>query len=165
MGLKTKVAVFLNLTPEHMDYHTDMEEYYQAKAKLFTGENAPLPECAVINIDDLSGQRLKREIDQVVPCLTFGLHPDAALRADNIRLEASQTFFDLSYSGKTYSVKTALIGAFNISNALAALAVLKSLGYELEALLPLLETFPGARGRLERVEAGQSFSVFVDYAP
>ncbi|MCD8483956.1 MAG: Mur ligase domain-containing protein [Verrucomicrobia bacterium] len=95
LGLPLHTAVFLNLSPEHLDYHGDMENYYQVKKALFDGRNGPLPQHAVINLDDPYGERLARDLPAAVKPLTFGLSKAADIRQRrwNIRKDPPNSIF------------------------------------------------------------------------
>src|SRR5580700_8754634 len=161
------VAVFTNLTQDHLDYHGTMENYFAAKAKLF--EQLPQQEkkkkpVAVINIDDRYGQKLIQKIDTKISVVTFGTGLKADFRASNYRMEFGGTSYQLDARGKSYLVRVPLIGRFNVANSLAALAAANALGLSLrEAVLSLGKT-PQVPGRLEAVPAKRQFQVFVDYA-
>ena len=161
------VAVFTNLTQDHLDYHGTMENYFEAKAKLF--EQLPRQErkkkpVAIINIDDRYGQKLIQDIDNRVSVVTFGTGLKADFRASNYRMEFGGTSYQLDARGKSYLVRVPLIGRFNVANSAAALAAANALGIGLrEAVLSLAKS-PQVPGRLEMVPARRQFQVFVDYA-
>jgi len=166
-GLEWDVAVFTNLTQDHLDFHRTMEEYFEAKARLFTGlknQSGKKEASAVINIDDRYGEQLLQRIKDDTPVVTYGMSARADFRASNYRTEFSGTSFQLDACGKIYLVRVPLIGRFNVANALAALAAANSLGISLrEAVLSLAKS-PQVPGRLEAVPAKRQFQVFVDYA-
>ena len=163
-GLNLHVAAFLNLTQDHIDYHLTMDAYYKTKRKLFTGENGSLPNVAVVNIDCDYGRRLSSELSKDLKKITFGLSEDATIRAKNVRLFPDRTEFDLIRSKKQIAVTSPLIGRYNVSNLLAALAIGEAMGYETQTLLDRLANFQGVPGRMERINLGQEFNVLVDYA-
>jgi len=162
-GLHFQTAVFLNLTQDHLDYHKDMEAYFQVKKKLFCGVAGKVPELSVINLDDPCGKKILEEsgIGRVV---TFGFDPQADYRAENAHCARTSVTFDLVFRGNRMKVEAPLAGRFNISNLLAALAVLGESGKDLKKAIRNLRKFPGVPGRLERIDQGQPFEVFVDYA-
>ena len=166
-GLEWDVAVFTNLTQDHLDFHQTMANYFEAKARLFTGlTSQPNKQgaSAVINIDDSHGEKLVARLGHEVPVVTYGMSARADFRASNYRAEFSGTSFQLDARGKIYLVRVPLIGRFNVSNAMAALAAANSLGVSLrEAVLSLAKS-PQVPGRLEAVPAKRQFQVFVDYA-
>lgn len=163
-GLDFDVGVFLNLTRDHIDYHKTMEAYYQAKKSLFSGKLGKAPKSAVINIDCDYGKRLHGELLGDLPIVTFGLGAEAQIRAENVQLFADRTELDLIWPEGRAAVVSPLLGRYNVSNLLAALAIGRAKGYEMSALLDELPRFPGVPGRMERVSAGQKFNVLVDYA-
>jgi UDP-N-acetylmuramoyl-L-alanyl-D-glutamate--2,6-diaminopimelate ligase len=167
-GLEWEVAVFTNLTQDHLDFHETMANYFEAKARLFTGlKDQPNKKeaSAVINIDDRHGEQLVNRLkDDHLPVITYGMSARADFRASNYRTEFGGTSFQLDARGKIYLVRVPLIGRFNVSNAMAALAAASSLGVSLrEAVLSLAKS-PQVPGRLEAVAAKRQFQVFVDYA-
>ncbi|MFT5825488.1 MAG: UDP-N-acetylmuramoyl-L-alanyl-D-glutamate--2,6-diaminopimelate ligase, partial [Yoonia sp.] len=163
-GLDLDVAVFLNLTQDHIDYHKTMEAYYEAKKSLFTDTSGKAPKAAVINIDCPYGQRLYGELSGGLPAVTFGMSASALIRAENVQLFADRTEFDLIWPEGQATVVSPLLGRYNVSNLLAALAIGRAKGYDISALLHELPSFPGVPGRMERIDAGQAFNVLVDYA-
>jgi UDP-N-acetylmuramoyl-L-alanyl-D-glutamate--2,6-diaminopimelate ligase len=161
------VAVFTNLTQDHLDYHGTMENYFAAKAKLF--EQLPQQEkkkkpVAVINIDDRYGQKLIQKIDTKISVVTFGTGLKADFRVSNYRMEFGGTSYQLDARGKSYLVRVPLIGRFNVANSVAALAAANALGLSLREAVLSLGKSPQVPGRLEMVPAKRQFQVFVDYA-
>jgi UDP-N-acetylmuramoyl-L-alanyl-D-glutamate--2,6-diaminopimelate ligase len=157
------VAIFSNLTHEHLDYHKDMESYFAAKAKLFRmlRPNA----VAVINIDDPYGRRMVAEVPAGVHVMTYGFAPDAMVRAEEVHLTSSGASYRIvTPVGEAEVVAPYLFGAYNVSNGLAAIAAGLGLGFGLEAGVAAMRTAKGAPGRFERVDEGQEFTVVVDYA-
>src|SRR5207247_2063826 len=124
-GLQWNVAVFTNLTQDHLDFHGTMENYFDSKIKLFT-QLADQPKkrnpVAVVNIDDRYGEQLLGKIDKKIPIVTYGMGARADFRASNYRMEFGGTSFQLDARGKSYLVRVPLIGRFNVANSLAALA-------------------------------------------
>jgi UDP-N-acetylmuramoyl-L-alanyl-D-glutamate--2,6-diaminopimelate ligase len=179
LGLEFAVAVFTNLTRDHLDYHQTLESYFEVKSRLFTGALGPTPSAAVINIDDPYGARLAAMLGgstEIAPgssmprVVTYGESPDAMVRASEIVLNFKNTRFRLSWPGAGGSgeygaaVDSPLIGRYNVSNLLGAMATAWALGGDPAVLLSRLEDFPGVPGRMERIEEGQPFNVLVDYA-
>src|SRR5436190_2264389 len=166
-GLEWDVAVFTNLTQDHLDFHGTMDNYYAAKAKLFHSlaeQKKKRKPVAVVNIDDRYGERLVGEINRKLTVVTYGMGVHADFRASNYRMEFGGTSFQLDAKGKSYLVRVPLIGRFNVANSLAALAGANALGLNLrEAILSLSKT-PQVPGRLQAVPAKRQFQVFVDYA-
>ena len=166
-GLEWNVAVFTNLTQDHLDFHGTMENYFEAKAKLFTslGEQTKKTKpVAVINIDDPYGQKLIDKIDNRTSVVTYGMGARADFRASNYRVEFGATSYQLDAHGRSYLVRVPLIGRFNVANSLAALAAAHSLGITLRDAVMSLAKSPQVPGRLELVPAKRQFQVFVDYA-
>jgi UDP-N-acetylmuramoyl-L-alanyl-D-glutamate--2,6-diaminopimelate ligase len=166
-GLEFDVAVFTNLTQDHLDFHRTMSDYFEAKAGFFTGlTNQPNKKQAisVINIDDRHGMQLVKRLGEAAPVVTYGLSQRADFRASNYRAEFSGTSFQLDARGRSYLVRLPLIGRFNVANALAALAAANSLGVNLREAVLSLGKAPQVPGRLEGVPAKRQFQTFVDYA-
>ena len=166
-GLEWNVAVFTNLTQDHLDFHGTMESYFESKTKLFTQlgqqENKRKP-AAVVNIDDRYGQQLLDKIDKRVAIVTYGMGARADFRVSNYRVEFGGTSYQLDARGKSYLVRVPLIGRFNVANSVAALAAANGLGVDLRAAVLSLGKSPQVPGRLEMVPAKRQFQVFVDYA-
>ncbi len=164
-NLEFDVAVFTNLTLDHLDFHHSMEEYFEAKASLFTrlGEQKEKKGRAIINADDRYGHRL---IDRLarVPVFTYGQGSNCHFRASNIKYTAEGSTFCLDAKGRSYLVRTPLIGLFNIYNTLAAIAACSSMGLELRRIVAAAATIPQVPGRLESVPGRRNFQVYVDYA-
>lgn len=163
-GVDVDVAAFLNLTQDHIDYHKTMEGYYEVKRRLFTGEIGSVPKHAVINIDCPYGQRLSGEIPESVEQITFGIKGEATLRAERITLFADRTEFDLVHPDGVTKIVSPLLGRYNVSNVLAALAIARAKGRSIESVVERIQSFPGVPGRMERIDEGQAASVLVDYA-
>jgi len=165
-GIAFDAAVFTNLTQDHLDYHKTMEAYFDAKALLFEdlARQSSKKGVAVINADDRFGHRLAVRIGKKLRTVSFGFGAGANFRATDLRAEPAGSTFHLGARGRSYLVRLPLIGAFNVSNALAALAACSVLGVEIRAAVAALATTPQVPGRLERVAARRSFQVFVDYA-
>src|ERR1043166_7199481 len=161
------VAVFTNLTQDHLDFHGTLENYFEAKAKLFTQlpqQEKKRKPIAVINIDERYGEQLLGKIDKNIAAVTYGMGVRAEFRASNYRMEFGGTSYQLDARGKSYLVRVPLIGRFNVANSMAALAAAASLNINLrEAILSLAKS-PQVPGRLEAVPAKRQFQIFVDYA-
>ena len=165
-GVEFDAAIFTNLTQDHLDYHGTMEEYFEAKALFFTGLPAQSLKKAraIVNSDDRYGRRLLDRIPSSVPVITYGQGSNCAFRASNIRHAATGTTFQLDAKGRSYLVRSPLIGLFNVYNTLAALAAVSSMGVELRRAIAATATIPQVPGRLERVPTKKNFQAFVDYA-
>lgn len=153
-GTRYEVAVFTNLSQDHLDYHASMEEYFAAKARLFTPE---LSERAVVNHDSPEGRRLAA---CGLPTVTYGLDDGADLRAEDVRT----TREGISFRVGDLEIRSRLRGRFNVENCLAAVAAARELGVEDEAIARGIAAVDAVPGRVETVEAGQPFLVLVDYA-
>jgi UDP-N-acetylmuramoyl-L-alanyl-D-glutamate--2,6-diaminopimelate ligase len=165
-GLEFDIAVFTNLTRDHLDYHGTMENYFEAKASLFTGLSAGTKtrtKCAIINIDDPWGKKLRDRIVSATT-ITYGVKEEAAVRADALQATSRGTEFILVTPAGKKKVQLASLGLHNVYNALAAAGAAIAAGVPLETVVDGLENAPAAPGRLERVEAGQNFTVVVDFA-
>jgi UDP-N-acetylmuramoyl-L-alanyl-D-glutamate--2,6-diaminopimelate ligase len=158
-----RAAIFTNLTQDHLDFHPDMEDYFRAKALLFT---PAFTEVGVINVDDPYGARLAREA--TVPVVTVGTGPDADWRATGIEAGLGGSSFTVSGhsdgASRSATVTLALAGQFNVVNALGAIAAAAHLGIDLDTAAAGLAALRGVPGRFERVDAGQPFTVLVDYS-
>ncbi len=163
-GVEFDVGVFTNLTQDHLDYHGTMENYFAAKQKLFNAwPHGAKPGASVVNIDDNFGARLATMTNAEVK-LTYGFGENAVLRATEIRLGREDTHFRLHADGKSHAVTMPLIGRHNIYNALAAVGAALALKVPMPAILKALRSMQPAPGRLEAVQCGQRFGVYVDYA-
>jgi UDP-N-acetylmuramoyl-L-alanyl-D-glutamate--2,6-diaminopimelate ligase len=166
-GIEWDVAVFTNLSQDHLDFHGTMEKYFEAKARLFTALSAQQKKrkaVAIVNIDDRYGEQLLDKIDKDISTITFGSGVRADFRASNYRAEFGGTSYQLAARGRSYLVRLPLIGRFNVSNSLAALAAVGALGIDLRQAVLTLAKSPQVPGRLEMVPAKRQFQVFVDYA-
>ncbi|WP_239332564.1 UDP-N-acetylmuramoyl-L-alanyl-D-glutamate--2,6-diaminopimelate ligase [Frankia sp. CiP3] len=158
-GIGFAGVAFTNLSQDHLDFHPSMEAYFATKAALFTPERT---EVSVIDIDTPWGRRLAAAVPTAVTC---GRAADARWRAsDVVASPAGSTFRAHGPHGVDVEVRIALPGAFNISNALVALALLVTTGVEAGAAAAGLTALPGVPGRMERIDAGQPFVSLVDYA-
>jgi UDP-N-acetylmuramoyl-L-alanyl-D-glutamate--2,6-diaminopimelate ligase len=160
-GCAFKVAVFTNLTRDHLDFHGDMESYFEAKRLLFSSLLRP-EGWAIVNLDDDHGETLVRTSRGRV--MTYAIDREADIRAEGISLSLAGTSFVARTSAEEFLVRTPLLGRFNVQNILAALGACLALRLPREAILGGLASLAGVSGRLERVEAGQDFAVIVDYA-
>jgi UDP-N-acetylmuramoyl-L-alanyl-D-glutamate--2,6-diaminopimelate ligase len=158
-GLRFASSIFTNLTQDHLDFHGTMDDYFAAKRGLFLPE---MSEKAAVNIDDPHGRQLFEGLS--IEVLSFGLTPGARVTATDIEETRKGTRFDLVVDGESSPVSSQLIGGFNLSNNLGAAAGALAAGYETDQVVRGLESLRSVPGRLERVDAGQPFTVVVDYA-
>ena len=160
------VAVFTNLTRDHLDFHGTMENYLAAKGLLFEklAENSakPFARAAVLNTDDPAAAFLRRLVN--VPVITYGTNEGVDLRAANLVAEDAGLRFDVVSAAGSVAATAPLLGEFNALNCVAAVGVALSQGVDISLAVEALADFPGVPGRLERVERGQPFKVFIDIA-
>ena len=159
-GVSFDVAVFLNLSGEHLDYHHTMEEYFEAKKKLFS-LNAK-KRTAVVNEDDSWGRKLIAELP--MNTITFGFEPSALVRAERFRTNGAGIEASVRFPGGQTTITSALSGKHNLSNVLAAFAVALALNVPPQAIKAGIAAVKGIPGRFEKVENGLGFGVYVDYA-
>lgn len=164
LGLQLGVAVFTNLTRDHLDYHQTMEAYFGVKSRLFNGGSSPAPRAVALNVDDPFGRRLVATMPRHVRVVTFGESPAATVRAENVRLDFPSTALRLVWPEGSFLIETPLLGRYNVSNLLAAFAACYALGRDLSVIAARFRSFRGVPGRMERIEAGQPCHVLVDYA-
>lgn len=158
-GVKLEVAVFMNLTRDHLDFHNDMEEYFRAKATLFeTGD----VNHKVVNRDDPFGQRLLKELGSDV--LTFGMDEGDICPDGPVTVEEWGSRCRLSTPWGPVDVNTSLPGRFNLYNIMAAVASCGLLGLNVDSIAQGLSSVDKVPGRFEKVDRGQSFTAVVDYA-
>lgn len=161
-GLQFSSAVFTNLTQDHLDYHPDLESYYQAKRKLFFGTS--VSKHLIINGDDSYGMKLAQELRGQKGLTLYGLQKDRDYSAQKVKPRLDGLDFELSFQNQSIEVRTPLLLRHNVYNLLAALTTLSEEGYSIGDLISHLQAFPGVCGRMERIDEGQDFYVFVDYA-
>ena len=158
-GIRFAAAGFTNLSQDHLDFHTTMDDYFAAKSSLFDPARA---RAGAINIDDPYGEKLFA--NAAVPCIAFGLSPEADVRATDIELGATSTSFTLVLPRSSAVVTNPLVGHFNVTNCLAAAAIALQAGLEPDAIVSGLNEAPPIPGRFESIDRGQPFTVVVDYA-
>ncbi len=169
-GVRFAVAVFTNLTQDHLDFHADMEDYFRAKRLLFVPDDGDqtTPAVAAVNVDDPYGARLAADLREASepPLLTFSPSgsEEADYRALDASFDASESRFRCEWPGGEADVRTPLAGHFNVENALAAIAACEALGVPVDAAAAALADADRAPGRFEPVESDQPFAVLVDYA-
>ena len=164
-GTDFDVGVFTNLTRDHLDYHGTMPQYFAAKTQLFRSLGQLNKRAtAVINIDDAWGQQLAGTNGLRAGLLTYGLHPSAAFQADEVELSGEHTRFLLRAPWGVEEIELPLLGRYNVSNALAAIAACHALGVDRRFIAPALAALSPVPGRLERVPNPHGVFAFVDYA-
>jgi UDP-N-acetylmuramoyl-L-alanyl-D-glutamate--2,6-diaminopimelate ligase len=160
-GCRFDVAVFTDLTRDHLDFHGDMESYYAAKKLLFDMRKPGAR--GVVNVDDAYGRRLLSEASAPME----GFSPsgnEAAYRAEAVHCDLSGTSFDVVHSGGRFRLASPLLGRFQVGNLLGAAAAGLCLGIAPDEIASAVAGVRDVPGRLERVEAGQPYTILVDYA-
>lgn len=158
-GIDFTYRLFTNLTVDHLDFHHTMDEYFKAKSKLFV--EAKKDDFCILNKDSSYFNELSNQCNGKV--VSYGITEDADFSANNIELNEKNTLFDVTYNEETVRIKSPLIGLFNISNLLAAIAVARLEGISLEEMKSSIESFSGIDGRMERVVIDHKVIV-VDFA-
>jgi len=154
--VRFRALVFTNLTQDHLDFHGTLEEYFDAKRRLFTEARPP----AAVNVGDDHGRRLADELRGRQELLTFGVANDAEIRADELELSPRGARFRAG----GIELETRLRGRFNVENVLGAVAAARLLGIDDDAIAYGVKELRGVPGRFEAVDEGQPFAVLVDYA-
>ena len=166
-GVEFDAVVFTNLTQDHLDFHGNLQNYFEAKASLFTGllpAQTKKRGVAIINIDDRYGAELRARLSRETRVITYGVGNRADFRASNFKTELAGTSFQLDAQDRSFLVRFPLIGKFNIYNSLAALAAATAFGISLRAAILALATAPPVPGRLQLVPGKRNYQVYVDYA-
>lgn len=165
-GVEYDLAIFTNITQDHLDFHENMENYLAAKIKLFSGlgknTGKEHPKYGIINVDDHQADKIIAQTTGKV--ITYGIQNEADVRAHNIDLQAAGVSFEAVTPQGNLPLALHITGLFNVANALAAIAAAVALGLPPASVKTALERLPGVAGRLEKVDAGQAFAVLVDYA-
>ncbi len=161
-GLPYGIAMLTNITHDHRDYHGSFENYRQAKLKLFkmTDRNSRGLRAGVINADDPSASLFEAEINNPQ---TYGID-HGSLRAKNVKLSAAGSSYQVEVDGESYSIKCQLPGRFNVYNSLAAVGVGRLLDLKPEQVEQGIAALESVAGRMNSIDAGQDFSVIIDYA-
>lgn len=162
-GIDFDCAVFSNFTYDHLDFHGTMENYFEAKSRLFK-QRVKDSGVSILNADDPKYDELK-QLSQA-RTISYGINNEADYRAINIKMDNASIAFDLVYGTKTYPVKTDLVGEFNLYNLLAAIAAVHETANDqsLEEILSKAANIPQVAGRMEQIHEGQNFNVVVDFA-
>jgi UDP-N-acetylmuramoyl-L-alanyl-D-glutamate--2,6-diaminopimelate ligase len=160
-GSEFEVAVFTNLSRDHLDFHRDMESYFEAKRLLF---NRYLRRSgrAIIAIDDVYGERLASLVSAEIT--TFGFSPGADLSIGSVETSLDGTRLSFREGSVVREIQSPLVGRYNAMNLVGAYAAMRALEFESDDILRALPEVSGAPGRFERVEVGRPFDVVVDYA-
>lgn len=156
-GCHFDVGVFTNLTRDHLDFHKTMENYLNAKAKLFD-----ISDKGVVNYDDAGGKKIADN----APCdiLKVGIGEGCDLTAKNIKISAKGSEFDVDYKGGTYHVSIAIPGNFSVYNAICAMGAAIELGIDMDTIIKGLKNATGVVGRVEVVPLDTDYTVIIDYA-
>ena len=166
-GVEFDAAVFTNLTQDHLDFHGTLQNYFEAKAALFT-EALPAQEkkrgIAVVNLDDRYGNELLARLPKTLRVVTYGVNTRADFKASNFKTELGGTSYQLDAQERSYLVRLPLIGKFNIYNSLAALAAASALAVPLRSAVLALASAPAVPGRVQLVPGKRNYQVYVDYA-
>jgi len=156
-GCSFNVGIFTNITQDHLDFHGTMENYLNAKAKLFD-----ISECSVINVDDEGGRKIAAKVKG--KCVTIGIDNDAMLKAENIKISAKGTDFTLKYDGEEYDIHIDIPGKFSVYNALCAIGAAICLDVDMQTIKSGLAKIKGVVGRVEVVDVDTDYTVLIDYA-
>ena len=159
-GIDFDIAIFTNLTHDHLDYHGNMESYFNAKKLLF--QMIKPTGTAIINIDDEYGKRLVESTKAHV--VSYGITTACDYQAKNIKEYGNKTTFILVHDNHEYFVETNLLARFNVYNLLAVMVALHQSDIPMEAILQLVKTIPQIEGRMEYIDEHQPFHVIVDFA-
>lgn len=154
------VGIFTNLTRDHLDFHKDMEYYFQAKKKLFTGLGKD--GVAILNHDDITYERLKQEINGKI--LSYGFYPKADIVCQDLELLPEGLELSIKTPAGSCQIRSRLLGRFNAYNIMAAVSCAIGLGFDLELIARGVENTSAVPGRMEQVEGAENFTVVVDYA-
>ncbi len=163
-GIDFNIAIFTNLQRDHLDFHTTFDNYFAAKRKLFENlispNNTKQKKSAIINIDDPYGEKLAEMLKNKVKLITYSLTKPADFTASDIKTSLDGVSFKINGE----PAKINLLGAHNVYNALAAVAAAARMGIHIKTAIKGLAALKGVPGRMERVDLGQNFYLFVDFA-
>lgn len=154
------VAIFTNLTHDHLDYHGTMTNYFESKKQFF--DNMKMSGHVITNVDDPYGRLIVA--DTFAKVITIGISQEATFQAKEIQLLKDRTIFKLCAFNQTYEVTTNLVAIFNVYNLLCVIAALYATGHTIESILPYVRNIKQIEGRMERIDEGQSYNVLVDFA-
>lgn len=156
-GCEFDVGVFTNITQDHLDFHKTMENYLNAKTKLFS-----ISDVSVINTDDAGGRKIAETVHG--DCVTVGIDSAAMLKAENIKVTARGTDFTLKYDGADYPFHIAIPGKFSVYNAVCAVGAALCVGIDIKTVQKGIGNVKGVLGRAEVVETDTDYTVLIDYA-
>lgn len=156
-GIEFSAGAFTNLTQDHLDFHITMENYLNAKKKLFK-----VSRCGAVNKDDEAGKRIIKE--NACPMVSFGIESDADFKAEDIKMSARGVIFKLINNDDEYTVRIGIPGRFSVYNALTAICTVNILGISVEKAIEALTFAKGVSGRCETVYTKTDYSVIIDYA-
>jgi UDP-N-acetylmuramoyl-L-alanyl-D-glutamate--2,6-diaminopimelate ligase len=164
-GIPVDVAIFTNLTQDHLDYHGTMERYFAAKARLFEGVGAPPPRVAVINADDPTAESLAR-VAHLSQCMMYSAQGRGEFRAEEIEMLAGETTFQFVTPAGSCAIRAPLMGRVNVSNLLAASCAALARGLTMDEIAAVVRELKQAPGRFQVVPGSSDagFTVVVDYA-
>lgn len=164
-GCDFDIAIFTNLSQDHLDFHKDMEDYLRAKTLLFTGLGngyGKKAKYAVLNMDDVHSETIAKSVSQ--PIVTYGIENRADIMAEDISYDTNGMRFTIRTPQEQVVIHSQMVGRFNIYNMLAAAAAAMLKEIPLSIVKTAFETISGVAGRFEQVNVGQDYMVIVDYA-
>jgi len=159
-GIEFDGAIFTNLTQDHLDYHLTIEKYFAEKRLLFSCHR---PHVSIINADDPHGMAIINTVEHT-DLITYGITTSAHVQATNIQSDMNGLRFCIQYCDSEIPIRSSLVCRHNIYNIMAAFAYAVNVGLDPSRVAEAIADFPGVKGRLEGIDCGQPFSVFVDYA-
>lgn len=160
-GIKFRSAIFTNLTQDHLDYHKNLEDYFNAKAKLF--KNLDKDATAIVNIDDIYSEKLIKKIKSRL--ISYSINKPSNIQAEEIKFSLEKSEFLVKIDkNKDLPISTKLIGVHNVYNILASIACALNEGIGSEDIKEAIKKLDFIPGRLQKVDFGQEVSIFVDYA-
>jgi UDP-N-acetylmuramoyl-L-alanyl-D-glutamate--2,6-diaminopimelate ligase len=162
VGAQLRAAIVTNITRDHFDYHHHFEHYRSSKSQIL--DLVSSQGMVALNADDPGSWSLQSHISSDIPLVSFGCTLQCDVSAQILEESRMGTRFRLTVHGQSQECVIKLVGRHNVSNCLAAAAAVSHLGVSLDVIVAGLEQFRGVPGRLERIDCGQPFDVFVDYA-
>ena len=159
-NVEVDIAVFTNLSQDHLDFHGDMEQYFQSKLRLFTHLDSS--KTIVVNNDDLYSARII-ENSNAKP-ITFGFNANADIYPTKANFSLSETYATISCFGNNVEISSQLIGQYNLSNIMATIGVCSAMGIDINNIQYGIQSFTSVPGRLEHIENSVNKKVFIDYA-